>query len=126
VDLERLEALFLAACDLPDGERAAFLDAEVTGDPADEALRRKLESMLRVAGADDETLPRPRVAASGTEAGTGASTAELPELPELEAGAQVGRYRLLERLGEGGFGVVARVRRFIDDRQRRLADGRPG
>ena len=103
MDLKRLEALFHAACDLEPGERKVYLDSVLGDDPAYAELRRKLDAMLRTADAGDETLPRPVVVSSG--GGTGS---DVNGLPELEPGARVGRYRLIERLGEGGFGVVYR------------------
>lgn len=102
MDLIRLEALFHAACDLEPDERPAYLDAELENDPATAELRRKLEAMLCAADSHDETLPRPVVTSAAAPGG-------LRALPELEPGAHIGRYRLIERLGEGGFGVVYRA-----------------
>ena len=86
-DLARVERLFQEAVELPSEERDAFLERHCEGDAP---LRSRLERLLGAAE-DGESLPDP-----------GAPTAEIGE----REGDMVGRYRLLERIGEGGFGVV--------------------
>jgi WD40 repeat protein len=81
---ERLRSLFLAALDLEEDERAAFLDREC-GD--DSELRAMLVSLLRFEF--DPNLP------------TAALTGEAPPPPD-----SIGRYRLVEAIGRGGFGIV--------------------
>jgi eukaryotic-like serine/threonine-protein kinase len=73
-------------------ERAAYLD-RVCGDDAE--LRRRVERLLEAHAAADNFLaaPPPVAAASGT------GPAEGP-------GTVLGPYKLLEQIGEGGFGVV--------------------
>ena len=88
IDLKRLEELFQAVADLPDDAREAFLDRE-----ADPALRPQLEAMLEQMDRD-ETLEAP----PGLIAETPAAT-EGP-------GTVIDRYKLLQVIGEGGFGVV--------------------
>ena len=98
-DLRRLEQLFQSAADLPEPERDAFLDAQ----NIEPELRRRVLDML----ADLErggTLERPAldpVEGSGPSAG-------LVDPGDL-SGSRVGRYKLLEAIGEGGFGVVYRA-----------------
>ena len=83
-DLRRLEQLFHAAAERPADERAAFLDSACP----DAALRRRLDAMLdRV---EDRSLAPPAAAQAETEG----------------PGATIDRYKLLERIGEGGFGIV--------------------
>ena len=71
-----------------DAERRAFLDRACGGDAG---LRSRVEILL--AGGAEEARP-----AAGDEP----SPPPSDELP----GARVGRYRLVERIGEGGFGTV--------------------
>ncbi|HEV3298221.1 MAG TPA: protein kinase [Planctomycetaceae bacterium] len=85
--------LFEAAIELAPEDRAAYLDS-VCG--ADAALRLRLEGLLRK---HDEAksfleVPPPELA----------QTVNQPAIEE--AGTQVGPYKLLEPIGEGGFGVV--------------------
>jgi predicted Ser/Thr protein kinase len=90
-----LERLFWAAAGMSPGDRDTFLSAECADD-AD--LRRELERMLT---ADEQAgtfleLPLPAVLAQDL------------------AGANLARWTLLERVGEGGLGVVYRAERIED------------
>ncbi|MEO1367116.1 MAG: serine/threonine-protein kinase, partial [Acidobacteriota bacterium] len=94
--------------------RAEYLERQV---PA--ALRPQVERLL---SADEDTLPRPelspRSAGSGPHAG---------DAPPLRAGDAVGPFVVLDRLGEGGFGVVYRAeQREPIDRQVALKIIKPG
>jgi eukaryotic-like serine/threonine-protein kinase len=85
--------VFAAALEkVTDEERAAFV-ADACG--GDERLRRRVEALLRAHAESDEMLDPP----SGSER-TGAYP--IREAP----GAVIGPYKLLEQIGEGGFGVV--------------------
>ncbi len=81
------------------GERAAFLDHACRGQPElRAALDELLESHFGAAGFLPKPAPRALV-----------PFAPVPNLPvpPTEASAQMlGRYKLLEKLGEGGFGEV--------------------
>ena len=90
-DLKRLEALFQAAADLPPAERPAFLD----GEALEPDMRRRVEAMLLDLDGGG-TLERPTW--DGSE----------DALDDI-TGSWIGRYKLLEKIGEGGFGVVYRA-----------------
>jgi serine/threonine protein kinase/Tfp pilus assembly protein PilF len=88
-DSSRLEAIFTDALVAPPGdERSAVLDRACAGDVE---LRRYVESLLAAHDRADVLLPPPATSA--------------PSASE-SVGTTIGRYKLLEQIGEGGFGVV--------------------
>src|SRR5437667_8086465 len=98
-------ALFGAALELPAGQRAAYLTEACADDPA---LRLRLEGLLRV---HEEAIPFLENAAPGAQQSPMA--AELSDAkvracrsPAEKAGDRIGRYKLLQQIGEGGCGVV--------------------
>src|SRR5262245_56924100 len=103
-DRERQEeALFEAARRLADPrQRAAFLDIACAGNPA---LRKQLADLLAAQGEAEQLfrpLPKPRGVAASPPAAEPASAA----LTDEQIGTVIGRYKLLQKIGEGGFGVV--------------------
>jgi serine/threonine protein kinase/tetratricopeptide (TPR) repeat protein len=100
IDRSRIRRVFDEAAELSKADRAAFLDRECAGEPA---LREKVETLLEsldVAGeflASSKAVPVPE-----------SQLAELPGRAPLResAGSRIGPYKLLQQIGEGGFGVV--------------------
>jgi serine/threonine-protein kinase len=90
--------LFVAALDLSVDMRERFLD-EHCGSDAE--LRDELAALLAIADAD--------AAAGGLDTSALAGTA--PMLEQSLVGHVFGRFRLLDRIGEGGMGVVYRAER---------------
>jgi hypothetical protein len=100
-------AVFGAALELPADQRGAYLDQACAGDVA---LRRQVEALLRVHDDADSfcnklaPVARPTF---GDEARPGSSDAvRLPGIHAEKAGDRIGRYKLLQQIGEGGCGVV--------------------
>jgi eukaryotic-like serine/threonine-protein kinase len=98
-------ALFSAALELPSSQRAAYLNEACADDPA---LRLRLEALLRV---HEEALPFLEARASGAQespmgAGVPGATIRINVAPSEKAGDRIGRYKLLQQIGEGGCGVV--------------------
>jgi eukaryotic-like serine/threonine-protein kinase len=93
---QRDEAVFAAALPLPSEQRAAYLDKACAGDPA---LRRRVESLLGAHERAGGFLNEPAV--------TRATNDMVPILsPTEKPGDRIGRYKLLQQIGEGGCGIV--------------------
>ena len=92
----RNELLFAQALLLREEEWPAFLDRECG---ADASLRQRLEALLRAHQAADKFLDEP--ATPGLPV-----TPPKPGAPTEVPGTRIGRYKLLQKIGEGGCGVV--------------------
>src|SRR5262249_43897154 len=86
--------VFEAALEIPPEDRVAYLDGACGGDAA---LRQRLEALLGRRARAGSFLERPAV--------PGLATADAPGVRE-QPGTVLGPYKLLEQIGEGGFGVV--------------------
>ncbi len=93
----REAALFQAASELANAERATFLNGACLGDPS---LRQRLDALLVAHDGPDELPPGSRPSAKAT------MKLEFADAPDEAVGQTLGRYKLLERVGEGGCGVV--------------------
>ena len=93
---QREAAIFDAAMELPTGQRAAHLDHACGGDAA---LRQRIESLLKACESRCEFLDSP------PDPGAAKTMNVLPASFE-KAGDKIGRYKLLQQIGEGGCGVV--------------------
>src|SRR5262245_51597352 len=91
---QREEAVFEAALRLPRPERAAYLDQTCAGQPG---LRRCVEVLLDAVERAGGFTKQPAML-------TPESTVVLP--PAEKPGDRIGRYKLLEQIGEGGCGIV--------------------
>ena len=87
----------MLALSKPAAKRPAWLDAECEGDAA---LRQRLDALLAEHETSDELLAETSPAAKAT------MKLELTDRPDEAVGQTLGRYKLLERVGEGGCGVV--------------------
>ena len=100
-------AVFAAALELPADQRGAYLDQACAGDAV---LRHQVEALLRVhdeAGnffdklasvAQPTSVEGPMPGSSGT--------IRFPGVPSEKGSDRIGRYKLLQQIGEGGCGVV--------------------
>jgi serine/threonine protein kinase len=110
-ELSTAKAIFLDACELSPAQRMSLIDERCAGVPS---LRAAVQSLLDANDRAGEFLEEPvfdrdelaAAIAAGAKAGApsaaNTTTGAVPELlPRI-----VGRYKLLEPIGEGGFGAV--------------------
>ncbi|HRY51376.1 MAG TPA: serine/threonine-protein kinase [Candidatus Paceibacterota bacterium] len=91
------KALFAAARELTDAaQRRAFLDAACAGDPQ---MRQRVEELLAAQGEADHFFMEGAAALEPD-----AATVLLPVTEK--PGDRIGRYKLLQQIGEGGCGIV--------------------
>jgi serine/threonine protein kinase len=95
------ETIFQLALEKASGERASLLDGACAGDLE---LRQRVESLLQAHEQPGSFLAKPAegVATLADPSKAGNSQSAIGEGP----GTRIGPYKLLQRLGEGGMGVV--------------------
>jgi serine/threonine protein kinase len=91
----REEEIFEAASKLPAEQRAAYLQT-ACGDDA--ALRARIEGLLKAHDEAVDFMEEP--------AGPARKTIVLTLPPDEKPGDKIGRYKLLQQIGEGGCGMV--------------------
>src|SRR5258706_14626593 len=100
---EREVEVFNAVRRLPAGEREVYLDEACARDAG---LRQRVEELLRASEEAGGFLQEP---APGAERDANALTSQSPRDTAAsgeKAGDRIGRYKLLQKIGEGGCGVV--------------------
>jgi serine/threonine protein kinase len=89
------KGIFLAALDIPDpAGRAMFVEKACDGDAV---LRKRVENLLGAYGEPDGPLENMAAALAPTKLG---------ESIREQVGSTIGPYKLMEQIGEGGFGLV--------------------
>src|ERR1044071_9684488 len=94
---QREEAVFEGALQLGGPERADYLEKTCAGEPE---LRTRVEALLAALERAGGLLKDPAIPASEK------ATAIFPQQIEEGPSSLIGRYKLLQKIGEGGCGVV--------------------
>ena len=108
LDSQRVREIFDGVTQLDTAaERAAFLDQACGGK---RMLRERIEAMLRKSAEAEAFFPTGEMQAPSQEALRAVNEGPCEPVagsgPRAASGTTIGRYKLLEPIGEGGFGVV--------------------
>src|SRR5262245_26982361 len=97
------ESIFLAALEMPVEDRAPFLDAACSDDAG---RRQRVERLLSAHPKVGDFMERPVVPGFHSRSQADQSRASASSSVNQLIGTIIGPYKLLEQIGEGGFGVV--------------------
>src|ERR1700740_2427778 len=104
-DPQRIQSIFLAALEAADPADRAALLARECGDDAE--LRQRVEVLLQAHDRSGSFLDKPAVQPVTTDLPAGQwIDRDAPLALAERPGMRVGRYKLLQQIGEGGMGVV--------------------
>src|ERR1044071_2119880 len=96
-------SFFSAALELRGSERAAYLDKACRDD---DALRRRIETLLDDYEKAIPFLQDPLAGSQAFPSDDSGPTGPSSMSPSEKVGAHLGRYKLLQQIGEGGCGIV--------------------
>jgi len=120
---QRLTELFQALCDLEPAERDARLH-EACGD--DEELRAQVEALLSQDHEGQDVFAEGRLGLARRLAPEVLAETGESDLDALQAGTRLGDFRIEQRIGAGGMGVVYRAHQISLNRSVALKVLRPG